>query len=370
LFRYPNASINSVKRKDLVYNFSLSLNSSSGLNIDKNQLKFSPNDKSSNVSVSASRVTSRAYIDIQSCIESSTQQPCSFNVSDIFVTVTVSHSRIISILVIITGWIYFFAWSISFYPQIVLNFQRKSVEGLNFDFLVLNIIGFFCYSVYNVLMYFDPEVQDLYIEQDPRAQIPVLLNDVVFALHALFACIVTGLQCFLYERGSQRISFICMGWSTVLLLFAGGSLIATLFKALNWLRFISFLSHVKLAVTCSKYFPQAILNFRRKSTVGWSIGNVLLDFTGGTMDIVQMVLQGFNTNDWTAFYGNPVKFGLGLISMIFDILFMIQHYILYRNSESYEISHDTNESTETIVPEPTPNEYTPTVGEAPQQNYH
>jgi hypothetical protein len=25
----------------------------------------------------------------------------------------------------ITGWIYFFAWSISFYPQIFLNYRRK-----------------------------------------------------------------------------------------------------------------------------------------------------------------------------------------------------------------------------------------------------
>ena len=29
------------------------------------------------------------------------------------------------ILAAITGWIYFFAWSISFYPQIFLNYKRK-----------------------------------------------------------------------------------------------------------------------------------------------------------------------------------------------------------------------------------------------------
>lgn len=124
-----------------------------------------------------------------------------------------------------------------------------------------------------------------------------------------------------------------MGWSSILILFSGGSLIATVFKAVNWLKFITLLSYVKMAVTLSKYMPQAILNYRRKSTVGWSIGNILLDFTGGSMDIVQMVLQGANTNDWTGFYGNVVKFGLGLVSMIFDILFIIQHYILYRHSE-------------------------------------
>lgn len=124
------------------------------------------------------------------------------------------------------------------------------------------------------------------------------------------------------------------------MLFAIGSLVAALFEAVDWLMFINFLSYVKMAVTLSKYFPQAILNFRRKSTVGWSIGNVLLDFTGGSMDIVQMILQGINTDDWTAFYGNPVKFGLGLISMVFDVLFIIQHYCLYRNAENYELPQD------------------------------
>lgn len=67
------------------------------------------------------------------------------------------------------------------------------------------------------------------------------------------------------------------------------------------------------------------------------------------MDIVQMIIQASNTNDWTPFYGNPVKFGLGLVSMVFDVLFMVQHYFLYPNSEAYEIRHEANNSTETII---------------------
>lgn len=39
---------------------------------------------------------------------------------------------------------------------------------------------------------------------------------------------------------------------------------------------------------------QAYMNYARKSTVGWSIGNVLLDFTGGAFSILQMVLQSYN----------------------------------------------------------------------------
>jgi len=43
----------------------------------------------------------------------------------------------------IIGWSYFAAWSVSFYPQIYLNWRRKSVVGLSFDYNLYNIIGFF-----------------------------------------------------------------------------------------------------------------------------------------------------------------------------------------------------------------------------------
>lgn len=36
------------------------------------------------------------------------------------------------------------------------------------------------------------------------------------------------------------------------------------------------------------------MNYRRKSTVGWSIENILLDFTGGMLSMLQMLLNGYN----------------------------------------------------------------------------
>jgi len=36
------------------------------------------------------------------------------------------------------------------------------------------------------------------------------------------------------------------------------------------------------------------MNYRRKSTEGWSIGNVLLDFTGGSFSVLQMFLISYN----------------------------------------------------------------------------
>lgn len=95
------------------------------------------------------------------------------------------------------------------------------------------------------------------------------------------------------------------------------------------------------------------MNYRRKSTSGWSIGNVLLDFTGGWLSMMQMILDAYNfgmllgmkgadfgcrfkaffsffSDDWESLFGDPTKFGLGLFSVLFDILFMLQHYVFYR----------------------------------------
>jgi cystinosin len=86
----------------------------------------------------------------------------------------------------------------------------------------------------------------------------------------------------------------------------------------SWLDYLYFLSSLKLIVSIVKYpsqvylkctlitsqslfttlFPcvalplllmaQVYLNFKRKSTVGWNIWNVLLDFTGGALSVAQV----------------------------------------------------------------------------------
>lgn len=50
----------------------------------------------------------------------------------------------------IIGWLYFLAWSGSFYPQSVKNYKKKNVGGFSLEFALLNPSGFFFYSVYSV----------------------------------------------------------------------------------------------------------------------------------------------------------------------------------------------------------------------------
>jgi cystinosin len=95
-----------------------------------------------------------------------------------FLLIDIARSQIVSIFIQIVGWIYFFAWSISFYPQIILNFRRRSVLGLNFDFLALNLLGHSCYAIYNISLYTSHDIQQEYFAQHPYGVLPVLLNDV------------------------------------------------------------------------------------------------------------------------------------------------------------------------------------------------
>jgi cystinosin len=101
-----------------------------------------------------------------------------------------------------------------------------------------------------------------------------------------------------------------------------------------WLDAIYAISYVKLLVTLIKYTPQVIVNYRNRSTKGWSIGQILLDFTGGILSISQLAIDSYLQRDWSGITGNPVKLALGNVSIVYDLIFMTQHYVLYRGAES------------------------------------
>ena len=46
-----------------------------------------------------------------------------------------------------------------------------------------------------------------------------------------------------------------------------------------------------------------------------------------------MFIISYNYNDFNSIFGDPTKFGLGCFSILFDILFIVQHYCLYKTSE-------------------------------------
>ncbi|RKP15396.1 PQ loop repeat-domain-containing protein [Piptocephalis cylindrospora] len=233
----------------------------------------------------------------------------------------------------VLGWIYFAAWSISFYPQVWLNYRRKSVKGLSLDFLYLNILGFSCYTIYNVNLFANPSIRAQYQLKHDGHLPQVQPNDVVFGAHALVITMVTIGQTFWYRSRSGPMNF---PW-TALILSIIAIIITVIFCALGatghmtWLDVLYEVSMVKVVVSFVKYCPQLYMNFRRKSTQGWSIGNILLDFTGGLLSLAQSIFDAGMADDWGGLTGNPSKLALSILSLVFDTAFIIQHYGLYRN---------------------------------------
>jgi cystinosin len=307
------------------------------------------------------------------------------------------------------GYIYFVAWSVSFYPQVLSNFRRRSTVGLSPDFCVLNVIGFACYATYNVAFFYSKTIQDLYKKRHGEdAEITVQSNDVAFALHAFILSSVTVLQIMYYGGGIKslkvskpiRVAIFCILVICAVYPILTVNVATTQYKndptlakyhsdnnfvleRFNWLDYLYLLSFVKIGISLIKYIPQVILNYRRKSTVGWSIWNILLDFTGGILSDLQvrlwadrlsfsfynlidnyvsshsypststatpetwqrkqkqLVLDCADLKDFSGITGNPAKFGLGFVSIVFDVVFMVQHYLLYSdNSNNHNHSHN------------------------------
>ncbi|KAK5645580.1 hypothetical protein RI129_006880 [Pyrocoelia pectoralis] len=253
------------------------------------------------------------------------------DVSPLFLVVDVCNNKVVDLISKIVGWIFIISWGASFYPQIYVNYKRQCVIGMHFDYWALDIVGYISFGIYIHSLYFIPGIQELYFERYPRGLIPVKTNDVVYNLHGTFAIILTIIQCFKYESGDQKISY------TARIILGGVALFYVVGLTLYGLELVHILdlfyycSYVKLIITVLKYIPQVYMNYKRKSTDGWCIGVVFLDLNGGVFSILQMILDSYNYNDWVSIFGNPTKFGLGVITIFFHCLFMVQHYILYRS---------------------------------------
>lgn len=244
----------------------------------------------------------------------------------------------------VIGWIYFAVWSSSFYGQVYENFKNKHVKGLSFDFQFYNLTGFLGYSIYNIWAYINPKIGANGVE----------LNDVLFATHAMAITLVTCTQIYIYydkTDPNQKISnvaisiVVCIWWGFFIVIFieqilgmydpydhAGKSF------AFNSIIYLGFM---KAFISLIKYMPQVKLNFDRKSTVGWSIFNIIMDFSGGAFSLIQNLIDtitkcGTVISHNETYLLNIVKYAISILSIFFDIIFMIQHWVIYRKSPEEE----------------------------------
>jgi cystinosin len=161
------------------------------------------------------------------------------------------------------------------------------------------------------------------------------INDVVFAVHAFALSSVQLMQTFIYYRGKEKTKFAT--WAIIIAVLLVITVTIMFILNVSGVKIpvnagtIRMFGYSKAVITFVKYLPQVYLNWSRKSTVGWSIGNVILDFTGGSFSLAQEIIDQY-ANGKPMFSGdgfNIVKFMLSIMSMFFDMIFLFQRYVLY-----------------------------------------
>jgi LCT (Lysosomal Cystine Transporter) family transporter len=217
----------------------------------------------------------------------------------------------------------------------MINISRKSVSGLSTDASIMQLLNFASYAAYCSFFFFDEGIRQEYRNRHGQSsEIMVSSSDVAFSLHAFLLTLVIIFQIAYYGGYKARpinfatryvalsILLMCATYSFCVLLRIPGFL---------WIDFLYMLAMVKLVLTIATYIPQLVLNFQRKSTTGFNIWNIILDFSGGGLSLLQLILDGYDLGDIAgAVQGNWAKCLLSLISLCFDSIFFFQHFFLYK----------------------------------------
>jgi len=228
--------------------------------------------------------------------------------------------RVISSVI---GFNYFVLWSVCFYPQVLLNYRRQSTKGLSQDFAILNFMGWAFYSAYLCAMYFDDRIQALYAERFKNESSTVQSNDVAFAVHAMVLSFIYIVQ-IVYYGGSSQLRLKPTTWFLVLAMGIPSAILPVLIRFgilpySTWLDYFYGLSFFKICCTLTKYSKQVVHNWKRQSTKGWNIWYNFLECTGGTLSMMQIVLDSIDMRDITGITGNMAKLALGVTTLFFDV---------------------------------------------------
>lgn len=197
-------------------------------------------------------------------------------------------------------------------------------------FAIANYYGYVCYLAYTTGFFYSEVVREQYRSHYGSGENLVSIHDVLFAGHAFIIAFIFLIQILIYRQPQQqpRPIWIILSAGLTTLIVAGGILVYS--GNLTMMMYLNLMSYLKLVLTVAKYVPQVYLNWSLKSTVGWSIYNVLFDLGGGFASITQLLLDGYRSGNMIGIQGTISKLLLGAISVTFDIIFILQHFVWYR----------------------------------------
>lgn len=194
-----------------------------------------------------------------------------------------------------------------------------------------------CYAGFNISLLAVPGIRRQFTERyhAPPSSV-VHASDLIFTVLGVASLVLQLVQayCLGYARDplEQRVSTATRGFIFACGVYVVGTLWLTqLSVQLQMLDVVYSLSTVKLAATFPKMLSQVLYNYRRRSTRGWSLHNILLDVSGGVLSMIQLLVDAYIAGNLGLAFRNPVKLyvslsppvtnpvsGLGLLSILFD----------------------------------------------------
>ena len=213
-------------------------------------------------------------------------------------------------------------WSLSLYPQVILNHQLKSVSGLSTDSQVINFFNHLCFIVFNaVFVFHQPNSIGTGGEFELHVN-GVKTKDLVYSSHALFVTLALLWQLCRYKGFVlSPISFATIGLLAALLFICIAYTVEILTHTygFHWSDFLRLLVSMKVILSASATVPQLTLNKSRNSTEGWNIWNVVLDFTGTILFIGQIIGDSIDSREYLTIKYNWPKLSICLFNLIFDV---------------------------------------------------
>jgi cystinosin len=237
------------------------------------------------------------------------------------------------------NWIYFFSWTIGFYPQIYQNWSRKSTIGISSDKVLIDIFGYTCTTLFNVLIYFIPNESSHFVSLEVGHSTSIRRFDACLSCHELLLTFILAAQIAVYDGSSQRPSLVALLACGIVSAFL---LIYGMFVVVNasdtgatltaWLFFVSIM---RIGVIFIRNFPQIALNYRRKSTVGWNITACLMGLTGWIARLLQLLFDRNDTNNWSNVTALVIMVVLITVSILCNAIFILQHFLWFAVRDIY-----------------------------------
>lgn len=199
-----------------------------------------------------------------------------------------------------------------------------SSNGLSYDFIGQNVTGFFllglqdCYGSWN---YSASYHNGVHIPD----QIISAFGQLYGAANLVSLSILprTSPKNFTWVLG--KIPIICMILTVILVYSITGNLDVTMITC----------GIVKGIQSCIAYIPQIYNNYSNKSTFGFSQSGIFCDCGGGSIALIQIVVDYQRVSQNTSFFKtlNYGKFFLNFFSVLMTVILQIQNYCIYGAKE-------------------------------------